>query len=135
MVHMLRREIVVPMIYVKTKDHEHEWHLVGTQPHDSLRIENNGEEIIYCNSQNLASSKDSYKFMGEKEYANEHGIIHVKVKMVPWREAMKIYQKIEKDRRKKDGVLEALINEIFEEQTVSFLQKRDGTGEPGNAEK
>lgn len=116
MVRMLTREIVVPMIYVKTKDHEHEWHLVGTRTHDSLRIENNGEEIIYCNSQSLTSSRDGYEFVGDKEYVNEYGIAHVMVKMVPWRKAMKIYQEIEKDRRKKDGVLEALINEIFEEQ-------------------
>lgn len=84
-----RYTLHIPLIYIRDKSSGHE-RLVGTNYHDQLFIDEKTKAIRYHNLQNSCGTPDAYEFVGTEEetyYGKE-----VYVKMVPWREAVKLFE-------------------------------------------
>lgn len=89
----------VPLIYIRDRDSNDEWHLVGSDVHDVLEVIKDKSHLIYSNLQNCDSSEGGYEFYGE-EWEIDCGVYEYHVKMVPWQEAVKIYKRLDKQYRR-----------------------------------
>ena len=105
----------VPLICIRDKSNGHE-RLIGTNNHDELIIDNVSGAIRYHNLQNNCGTPDEYEFTGQEEetyYGKE-----LYVKMVPWREAVKLFESLDANRAEAD--------KLIEDMAKYFLDKAGG---------
>ena len=104
----------VPLIYIRDKSDGQE-RLVGTNNHDELIIDSKTGAIRYHNVQNSCGTPDDYEFAGieEKTYYGKE----LYVKMVTWKEAVKLFESLDADRVEAD--------KLIEDMAKYFLSKKE----------
>lgn len=103
----------VPLIYIRDKSTGQE-RLVGTNHHDELIIDSKTGTIRYHNVQNSCGTPDDYEFTGVEEetyYGKE-----LYVKMVSWKEAVKLFEAQDAEMTEADKLLEDMARWFLHEK-------------------
>lgn len=103
----------VPLIYIRDKSNGQE-RLVGTNNHDELIVDSKTGTIRYHNLQNSCGTPDDYEFTGIEEetyYGKE-----LYIKMVPWGEAVELFESLDADRAEADKLIEDMARWFLHEK-------------------
>ena len=90
----------VPLIYIRDRGSHEKWSLLGANKHDVLQVISGGRAIIYSNDQTCESSEYGYEIHGNAEIVDDLGTTELRIQMVPWPEAVKIFKRLDKSYRR-----------------------------------
>lgn len=99
-----------PVIVIRDTEMNEE-HIVGTNVHDVLYIDDDGK-IAYRNLQNSGGLRDWYQFKGDRTAAYSDEAL---IKMVTFEELQEIYQEQMSRYEKKAAKFDKIIQAVFDE--------------------
>lgn len=104
--------MLFPIIRVKDTGYDRE-HIVGTDTHDCLYINNNGR-IAYSNLQNGGGLDDWYHFAGSVNESNHE--LYPIIEFVTFEELMKIYNKQRNESNERKKLRQKIAELVFPEE-------------------
>lgn len=116
---------MIPIIRVRDTDNGNS-HIVGTDSHDELLLENDTGSIYYGNMQNLETSRKDLNNAYEFESVENADCVQ-SIEFVTLEEFVEIYTKIAKEQAQSEFDLQKAFTEAFGEmQKLKTLRQKPG---------